>query len=222
MKEWQIKAANAKKAAVAERTAGLPHAFDQSIWQALKLQLKSHFKDRCAYCESAMGRHHGHVEHYRPKRRVDDDPAHLGYYWCAYDPENLLLSCATCNSSFKRNLFPVQPGTRAYFEVDLAKEEPLLLNPYVDEVSRHLKYEFNKSNGLPTGWMRGTTVRGKTSVATYGLNDSSIIDQRLEDQETTLRRWSEPEYMQKLRSGELSFPAARWAAIRNYFAISTA
>src|SRR6266511_3690577 len=68
--------------------------------------------NKCCYCESKF-RHtsYGAVEHYRPKGSVKQAPGlkeeYPGYYWLAYDWNNLLVSCERCNTSHKGNLFPL-------------------------------------------------------------------------------------------------------------------
>lgn len=100
------------------------------------------------------------VEHYRPKSRVDGWPTPsireqrharirsrdgrrdvtdehaadadpLGYFALAFDPENYLISCKTCNSILKRNWFPVaEPRDASGTAVrDLLGEKPYLPYP---------------------------------------------------------------------------------------------
>ena len=60
--------------------------------------LEKLFHGKCAYCESRydiVGP--VDIEHFRPKKGVDGDPAHRGYWWLAANWENLLPSCLDCN-----------------------------------------------------------------------------------------------------------------------------
>ena len=96
------------------------------------------FYGKCAYCESYITDfQHGDIEHFRPKGGITDEndnqvvlkddrgnptldatgepKPHPGYYWLAYNWQNLLPSCAICNQPSsagskkigKHNRFPV-------------------------------------------------------------------------------------------------------------------
>lgn len=221
---WQAKAATAKAEAVAARSLGLKHAFEDALWKALKPYLISYFHARCAYCESNItATDFGHVEHYRPKKAVTDDLSHPGYYWCAYDPSNLLLSCARCNSGDgiggKKNFFPVATGTRATTEAAVSSEIPVLLNPYLDRIEDHLTFE--ECNGVPNGFIKGLTSRALESIRIYGLNRDAMLDERLEAQRHSILAFkddlSRPGHLSKLRNDGFSYPAARWFAIENWW-----
>jgi uncharacterized protein (TIGR02646 family) len=126
--------------AVARRQAS-----KSEIWGEIKAILRAHQRNKCAYCEIKLGTEgiDWHVEHFRPKRRVDAWNVHAkgigrtgganatGYYLLAFDPSNYLASCAACNSTYKQNYFPVL-GRRRLTTTDpvqLARERPGLLNP---------------------------------------------------------------------------------------------
>lgn len=116
-------------------------------------ELSDLYKGKCAYCEK---RNALEIEHYRPKLRVIEDTAHLGYYWLAYEWTNLVPACHTCNkiAGGKGNSFPImKEGTRVYrptYHEDntqinithsyansaaLCGEKPYLLHPEIDEPS---------------------------------------------------------------------------------------
>lgn len=112
--------------------------FDKGIYghASVKKVLVAAHHGKCCYCESQL-KHvdHGDVEHYRPKAAVQQGRAaplaRPGYYWLAYEWENLLFSCAICNGTHKKNLFPIRdPRKRARSErARLVREEPLLVHP---------------------------------------------------------------------------------------------
>lgn len=119
---------------------------------------------KCYYCECQV--EEGltlRVEHYRPKAKLDaqdnngvDGP---GYYWLGLEWTNLLLSCEKCNAKgAKGNRFPIRGQRHApqlpidlqqlYARVDclapnnpLITEEPLLLNPEIDDPSQYLTFD---------------------------------------------------------------------------------
>ena len=86
--------------------------FDKSIYAATEVKdaLLAAQRKKCAFCESLV-RHisYGAVEHFRPKggykQRKSDTLKRPGYYWLAYDWDNLFFCCQLCNEQFKRNMF---------------------------------------------------------------------------------------------------------------------
>ena len=141
------------------------------------------FGGKCAYCESApRDTSSGDVEHFRPKRGVTGEPDHPGYYWLAYDFTNFLPSCELCNrAAGKRNYFPVK-GQRVVVPGPVDQEEPLLINPLLENPGRHL--EFTK-----LGTVGGRTPEGKTSEEIYDLNRSQLVTARANDWAVVLREF---------------------------------
>jgi hypothetical protein len=120
-------------------------SFNDNIWRELKWHLFELFHDKCAYCENKpLASYAGDVEHYRPKGKVDEDENHPGYFWLAYDETNLLPSCSLCNQPRRAKLthFPVK-GAHSREARNLAREVPLLLNPYDRNVSPFDHLEFD-------------------------------------------------------------------------------
>jgi hypothetical protein len=128
------------------------------IWGEIKTVYMEIQHNKCAYCERELeDKEHGKIEHdlehYRPKSNVRCWPtaqirrAHGiqydfptgaarpgGYYWLAYDILNYATACKSCNSSLKRDYFPIA-GDRAPDLAEnqaLAAELPLLLYPISD------------------------------------------------------------------------------------------
>jgi hypothetical protein len=111
--------------------------------------------------------------------------AHPGYYWLAYDHRNILPACPQCNTGGKMCHFPVA-GSHATLPPsgigDLDKldahEQPLLLHPYRDDPSKHIRFgEFGviaAVDGDP---------RGEASIETYNLRRGDLMDERREAQE---------------------------------------
>lgn len=218
---WKAKADKAAAAAITNRSANMPHEFDSTVWRELKPYLQDYFNGKCAYCEVVIhAGFWGDVEHYRPKKRVEEDPNHPGYYWLAYEPENLLPSCQMCNQGGgKKNYFPVKPGTRAYDDTTLSGEQPLLLNPYKDNPRDYLEYDFEPISGTPTGFVRGKVDRGIESVRIYNLNRPHLVQDRLEAQLSSIDSFKTEriEFLMKLKQGQLSYSAARWSAVNNWW-----
>jgi len=141
---------------------------------------------KCCYCERERTRKREmDVEHYRPKAKVDSEADHLGYWWLAYDWDNYLWSCKSCNQEHKKNQFPLLPdGVRAKKEGDgLPAEKPCLINPRFDEPSDYLAYYRKKLGGrwfvrviaLP-GLSEKKKQRGEETIRILGLNRVEIGD----------------------------------------------
>lgn len=120
-----------------------------SIWAEIKPVFMALQHDKCAFCERQLasteygGPVEHDLEHFRPKRDVRAWPGDAtmggdmpsGYYWLAYDPLNYATSCKQCNSSLKRNYFPIagQRGTPPARPPELlASERPWLIFPVGD------------------------------------------------------------------------------------------
>lgn len=161
-----------------------------SVWR----QLQEDQNSKCCFCE-AISIESMDVEHFRPKGRVTDSKEHPGYYWLAYDWENLLGCCNTCNSRAKNNLFPlVDPTKRATNHTQpLAEEEPLFVHPVHDEPTQHIAFDRFTAYGL--------TDKGRATVEANGLalNRKELLQKRktlwarINGELTTLYRLREAE-----------------------------
>jgi hypothetical protein len=181
--EWKGRAEKARDKAIEAFNKGMrPISFREEIWAELKWHLFDLFHGKCAYCESKpIAVTTGDVEHYRPKAKVtgdgnwQGDPDHPGYYWLAYDINNLLPSCELCNRHFgKMNRFPVK-GPHARDAASLANEEPLLLNPYHPTINPHEHLSFTD-----VGRARAVnnSAYGLASIAIYQLNRPGLGEPR--------------------------------------------
>lgn len=97
-----------------------------------------------------------------------------GYYWLAMDWDNLLVSCSRCNRSYKQNFFPLaNESKRAKGPKEVVFEEPLLLNPCVDNPSEHLVFI---DTGIVT--FKEGSDKGEKSIDIYGLYRKELTDER--------------------------------------------
>lgn len=123
--------------------------FDSSIYggKTVKDALSKAQHNKCCFCESSLHAQHGDVEHFRPKggwKQTDSDKlSSVGYYWLAYDWDNLFLSCQKCNQTFKKNFFPLEnPDSRAIDHThDIQQEIFLILNAAKDNPQEHLLFK---------------------------------------------------------------------------------
>jgi uncharacterized protein (TIGR02646 family) len=219
-KEWKKKAAEETRKAIEAFDKGEPYKFNREVWSQMKEHLFRLFDNKCAYCESRV-RHvaAGDVEHFRPKAGVTEDAAHPGYYWLAYDLKNLLPSCERCNrAGGKMNHFPVEANLRVHSHTERVDEElALLLNPYKDEPSGHLKFAppIDPENAIAVGTVVHLTRMGEESIKVYNLNRQLLTEERREAQEkivseleTALIKRKLGSVWKDLKSGRRAYSAA--------------
>jgi len=147
-----IKAAPDAKA----RKVILKKVGSSKIWRDFYDLLPADLKKKCWYCESADVRADTPVDHFRPKGEVEENVAHEGYWWLAFDWKNYRCACTFCNS--KRNFEDTQGGKGSRFPLqnehyraftpndDLELEKPALLDPFDTDDCKSLWFD---NDGLP-------------------------------------------------------------------------
>ena len=134
---------------------------------------------KCCYCEKIS---RGEIEHYRPKGAVKQSSnsaiRYPGYYWLAYDWDNLLVSCTDCNRS-KSTLFPLEDeAARARSHHDnIQDEKPLFINPAKDDPREHII--FRGKEPVPV------TESGRKTIECLKLRRPDLQEARI-DRLTTL------------------------------------
>ena len=202
------------KSARAKLATGKPGSFNSQIWKDLKAILIQGNNGKCMYFEGRyVAGAHDDAEHYRPKGDVTawdtaskqrSPVTHPGYYWLAYEWQNLLLACAKCNSPHpdgegdrahqgKLNEFPLATGTPRHAKPgpdpekwwdELKAEHPLLLHPYFDPCEDHFE-------ARPNGVVRGKTPQGRATIRTCDLNRPELRKDRFSAEEKIRRDASE-------------------------------
>jgi uncharacterized protein (TIGR02646 family) len=210
--------------------------FDDTIFAApdVKAALLEDQQFKCAFCESFVQHvSYGTVEHFRPKagyrQRRGEPLRRPGYYWLAYDWDNLFFCCNLCNEQFKENLFPLRDNrSRARpWKRDISKEKPLLINPATQNPADFIG--FRRHVAFPAGGC----PEGTTTIEVLGLNRDKLAEnrrQRLQDIEAlielcTLLRdaaVSDPGRLPELQSWEAKLRAkkdrdAEYAAMARAF-----
>jgi uncharacterized protein (TIGR02646 family) len=156
--------------------------FDNGIYghKAVKELLIKIQKDKCCFCERKISAGEpGHVEHYRPKGGYKkDDKNNIikpGYYWLAYDFDNLFYSCNRCNTSYKKNYFPLsnEMHRAVNHNSNIRNEDPLIINPSKNS-KNHLVYIREKIS------TKRASVYGAETIKRTGLNRKSLAAERLE------------------------------------------
>jgi len=176
-----------------ERTATAPRSFP-SYWTKPDVKGLLHAMQGrvCAYCGVATNGLD--IEHFRPKGAIEDDEAHGGYWWLAYECSNYFLGCTVCNRSRKKTSFPLLPGTtRCTYDTrdTIALEERVLLDPAEDPVEEWLTIGWDDVTGklIPNPGL-GETERSRVqdAIDLFGLNlDPEVRTQRSKAYEEAAR-----------------------------------
>lgn len=133
---------------------------------------------KCCFCESKIGHiSYGDVEHFRPKGgwiQADEQLNKPGYFWLAYNWENLLLSCQLCNQRFKKNHFPlINNDGRADPSIrDITNEHPV----FIDIVNENPEQFIAFAEEIPIAINQN--ARGKETIKKLGLNRELLNEQR--------------------------------------------
>jgi len=186
--------------------------FAATTWSAVKTELAKLNFDKCWYCDCRQDRSDNAVDHFRPKKKVTDDPLHPGYWWLAFRLGNFRYSCTFCNSTRidkttgesrgKQNNFPVVPPFRQMVPgEEWQNEVPLLLDPTNDQDIGLLTW---KVDGKPDArfvqlqherWWQKATI----SIRVYHLDHAKL---------NALRRTIYSDINMKIRDGDLYFSRA--------------
>lgn len=134
---------------------------------AVRERLEEIQKNKCCYCETKSTRSNSDVEHFRPKAayssKFKGKSNYPGYFWLAYDWDNLFLACQVCNQIFKNDFFPISvETTRAQlndFKID--NEIPHFIHPSNDEPENEIEYK----ESIPFG----KSEKGKKTIAYLGF-----------------------------------------------------
>lgn len=139
--------------------------------------IKSQHK-KCCFCERLIGKD-GDIEHFRPKsayrQKSTDQLQYPGYYWLAYDWDNLYLSCGPCNQRSKKNFFGISnPKKRAQLnDNNTALETPVLIDPGHDDPSDHIIFR----GEIPVP--QSGSEKGKATIEIIKLDRTILNDARL-------------------------------------------
>lgn len=150
---------------------------------------------KCCYCESRIPKGYNDVEHYRPKAVADRTPGCSethGYWWLAFNWDNLLFACPDCNRSHKNSKFPLDSGC-----YPLRPEEPLLIDPCsaINPVE-HIEFVYQGigRNQNPRTWWarpRNGSIIGNETINACGLNRSDLREIREDHYSTVILKHSQ-------------------------------
>ncbi len=158
---------------------GKKFVFDSDIYghETVKSQLIAEQHEKCCFCESKfIANGYGDVEHFRPKggyrSQMNTPLKKPGYYWTAYNWDNLFFSCEVCNTSFKKNYFPLEDETKraANHHDNLEKEIPLLIHPSQDDPGKHIRFHQEECCAKDK--------KGEESIKAFGINRDRLKEIR--------------------------------------------
>jgi len=179
--------------------------FDESssIWSQVKRVYMEVQGFKCGFCErrlekSRFGNVEHDIEHFRPKRLVEQWPnekvqidrgvafdfelgsdADPGYYLLPYNIENYLISCKTCNTALKSNAFPVAgPRTIAGDQPRaLRGERPFLVYPLgtVDQDDAEDVIRFEGILPVPVATRGHRRRRAEVTIAFFALDSREVL-----------------------------------------------
>ena len=157
-------------------------SFNSNLWRNKKVKvfLRKSQHGKCCYCDRKRDEIESDVEHFRPKTEVSDCKEHPGYWWLAYNWDNLMISCKVCNSQ-KKSHFPLaDESRRAFSENDnIDEEKPLLINPLQENPEEFVEYDIEESSIMVKAV--GKCERGKRTVdGLTGINKKEVMEERME------------------------------------------
>ena len=143
-----------------------------------KQLIEDQFK-KCCFCESKIiSISHGDIEHFRPttayNKKNETSLSYPGYYWLAYDWQNLFFSCQICNQKYKKNNFPLlDEKSRMKCHYDAKKinnEQNLLIHPSSEDPENYIYFieEFPKARN----------ERGQMNITTFGIDRKELDEDR--------------------------------------------
>jgi uncharacterized protein (TIGR02646 family) len=151
-------------------------------WSDVREILYQMHYGKCCFCERKRDKaREPDVEHYRPKAGVAENRSHPGYWWLAYDWNNLLWSCKACNEDKKGNHFPLSDeNSRVGTETgDLSSETPLLLNPAMDDCERCLLFEWQEADEVFVKMhAKDGQQKGNETIGLLDLNRLDLLRER--------------------------------------------
>ncbi len=156
--------------------------FDREVYgrREVKKALWEMQRRKCCWCEQRLGYRSEDVDHFRPKTKARRTVARYdeGYWWLAYEPDNLFFSCAACNT-LKSSWFPLRARARplqAEEHPSTGHEAALLLDPARDNPEQHLV--FIEDDGAWRLTARNRSHKGRTTIRRVQLDRDDLDELR--------------------------------------------
>jgi uncharacterized protein (TIGR02646 family) len=155
--------------------------FDRAIYahKNVKSILLEMQHEKCAFCEAKpLHVSDGDVEHFRPKAAVRQTKSGAmqrpGYYWLAYEWNNLLFACERCNRRHKKNFFPLaSPTQRARSPRDaIANEDLIFIDPSAEDPKLYIGFREHVPFAIRNN------SRGRRTIKELGLGRPELNGDR--------------------------------------------
>lgn len=200
-KDWQIKSQELTDELLAAPDAKTRAEIidkNQDHWKNIKPVLAKIFNYKCWYTEAPQQGTDVDVDHFRPKKRVQEtlssDSPHDGYWWLAFRLDNYRFSCIVANrrrtdvdtglTGGKADHFPLcEEFKRAKSPIcDAEEEQPVLLDPLkaTDVQLLLFKPDGEAMPRFSEEVFPRRFMRADQSIKLYNLNHSDFVRCRIE------------------------------------------
>ncbi len=134
---------------------------------------------RCCYCERLRDSiRESDIEHFRPKAAIDGEDGY-GYWWLAYDWNNLFFSCRMCNQHYKKTKFPIAALRATPRTVDLNDEKAMLIDPALESPEDSIGFDWSHVPNQVVPYGIGSNAnRGNTTIEVCGLDRQQVCGER--------------------------------------------
>lgn len=154
---------------------------NSTVWGELKQWLLKLSHQKCWFSEAKDCFSHWDVEHYRPKKSAKDADGitHEGYWWLAFDWENLRI-CGNAGNRKKGTFFPLRAGCARCAPLgDLRHEDAQLLDPIDEDDPALLSFNL-EGRAIPAAHVTDAweKTRVEESVKRYNLDFQPLMDKR--------------------------------------------
>lgn len=122
---------------------------------------------RCAYCGVRFVGDYHHRDHVAPKA------ANLYPEWI-FQPRNIVLACATCNSHYKKQYDPITAKSAVY-----KKAVFRIVHPYLDDPADHLEFIGHRLRVLIRA--RNNSEKGSNTITLFDLSSAERSKDRIKD-----------------------------------------
>ncbi len=161
------------------------------FWKVFKNSFKELSHNKCWYSETNNPYSHLHIDHFRPKKRVEDifdkaTPSRDGYWWLTFDYRNYRL-CGSVGNTKKNDHFAVKYN-RVNSPAPISDEVYYFLDPTVKEDVKLLNFDNNGDikPAAPENLEKWNYDRAKYTIEYLDLNYSDLKEiRRLKWQETS-------------------------------------
>jgi hypothetical protein len=153
------------------------------IWRDLRADLLEHFGTKCWFTDAPEIIAHLDVEHFRPKAKAVDlqDTEREGYWWLAFDFDNLRLCGQIPNRQYKRCLFPLMPGSFIASSAarQIWQERPVFLDPTKPEDVQLVAYGEDGAMRPKPGAVPNEAMRVETTDKEFGFSaHQPLVEER--------------------------------------------